>query len=63
MKQDGMADAEAFELLGAIAPHLCRAVLIGNAIEHKSTEASQGFSDLLDAAVRAQSLARTAQST
>ena len=46
-EQDGMADAQAFELLGAIVPHLRRAVLIGNVIEHKNTEA-QGFSDLLD---------------
>jgi len=46
-EQDGMADAQAFELLGAVAPHLRRAVLIGNVIEHKTTEA-QGFSDLLD---------------
>ena len=46
-ERDGMADAAAFELLGAIAPHLRRAVLIGKVVEHKTTEA-QGFSDLLD---------------
>jgi DNA-binding CsgD family transcriptional regulator len=46
-ERDGMADAQAFEMLGAIEPHLRRAVLIGNVIEHKTTEA-QGFSDLLD---------------
>lgn len=46
-ERDGMADAKAYELLEAIVPHLRRAVLIGNVIEHKTTE-SQGFSDLLD---------------
>ena len=46
-EQDGMVDAQACELLGAIVPHLRRAVLIGNVIEHKHTE-TQGFSDLLD---------------
>ena len=46
-EQDGMADAKAFEQLGTIVPHLRRAVLIGNVIEQKSTEA-RGFSDLLD---------------
>lgn len=46
-ERDGMVDAKACELLGAIVPHLRRAVLIGNVIEHKTTEA-QGFSDLLD---------------
>ena len=46
-ERDGMADAKAYELLEAIVPHLRRAVLIGNVIEHKTTEA-QGFSDLLD---------------
>ena len=46
-ERDGLADAEALELLGAVVPHLRRAVLIGNVIEHKSNEA-QGFSDLLD---------------
>lgn len=46
-ERDGMVDAEACKLLEAIVPHLRRAVLIGNVIEHKTTEA-QGFSDLLD---------------
>lgn len=46
-ERDGMADAKAYELLEAIVPHLRRAVLIGNVIEHKTTE-SQGFSELLD---------------
>jgi DNA-binding CsgD family transcriptional regulator len=46
-ERDGLADAEAFELLGAIVPHLRRATLIGNVIEHKTAEA-QGFCDLLD---------------
>ena len=46
-KRDGLTDARALELLAAIVPHLRRAVLIGNVIEHKNTEA-QGFSDLLD---------------
>jgi DNA-binding CsgD family transcriptional regulator len=46
-ERDGMADARAFELLGTLVPHLRRAVLIGNVIEHKTTEA-QGLSDLLD---------------
>lgn len=46
-EQDGMADAETFGLLGAIVPHLRRAVLIGNVIEQTSSKA-QGFSDLLD---------------
>jgi len=46
-EEDGMADAQSFELLDAIVPHLRRAVLIGNVIEHKTTE-TQGFSDLLD---------------
>ena len=42
-----MADAEAFGLLAVLVPHLRRAVLIGNVVERKSTEA-QGLSDLLD---------------
>ena len=46
-ERDGLVDAKTFELFGAIVPHLRRAVLIGNVIEHKTTEA-QGFSDLLD---------------
>jgi DNA-binding CsgD family transcriptional regulator len=46
-ERDGMADAKACELLGAIEPHLRRAVLIGNLIERKNAE-TQGFSDLLD---------------
>ncbi len=46
-ERDGLADAEAFELLGAIEPHLRRAVLIGNVIEHRTNEV-RGFSDLLD---------------
>jgi DNA-binding CsgD family transcriptional regulator len=46
-ERDGMADAKAYKLFGAIVPHLRRAVLIGNVIEHKTTEA-QGFFDLLD---------------
>lgn len=46
-ERDGMADARAYALLGSIVPHLRRAVLIGNVVEHKTTEA-QGFSDLLD---------------
>ena len=46
-ESDGMADAKACELLAAIVPHLRRAVLIGNVIKHKTTEA-RGFSDLLD---------------
>ncbi len=46
-ERDGMADAKAYGLLEAIVPHLRRAVLIGNVIEHKTAEA-HGFSDLLD---------------
>jgi DNA-binding CsgD family transcriptional regulator/PAS domain-containing protein len=46
-ERDGIADEKAVELLSAIEPHLRRAVLIGNVIEHKTTQA-QGFSDLLD---------------
>ncbi|MGA7069946.1 helix-turn-helix transcriptional regulator [Bradyrhizobium sp.] len=46
-ERDGMADPEAFGLLAVLVPHLRRAVLIGNIVEHKSAEA-QGFSDLLD---------------
>jgi DNA-binding CsgD family transcriptional regulator len=46
-ERDGLVDAEAFELCNVIAPHLRRAVLIGNVIQHTKTEA-QAFSDLLD---------------
>lgn len=46
-ESDGLADAKSYELLEAIVPHLRRAVLIGNVIEHKSAEANS-FSDLLD---------------
>ena len=46
-ERDGMADARAYALLGSIVPHLRRAVLIGNVVEHKTTEA-EGLSDLLD---------------
>ena len=46
-ESDGLADAKSYELLEAIVPHLRRAVLIGNVIEHKSAEADS-FSDLLD---------------
>ena len=46
-ERDGMADVKARELLGALVPHIRRAVLISNVIEHKSSEV-QGFSDLLD---------------
>jgi hypothetical protein len=46
-ERDGLVDAEAFELCNVIAPHLRRAVLIGNVIQHTKTEA-KAFSDLLD---------------
>jgi DNA-binding CsgD family transcriptional regulator/PAS domain-containing protein len=46
-EREGMADAKAYKLLDAIVPHLRRAVLIGNVIQHNANEA-HGFSDLLD---------------
>jgi DNA-binding CsgD family transcriptional regulator len=46
-ERDGLADEKAFELLRALVPHLRRAVLIGNVVEYKTTEA-RGLSDLLD---------------
>lgn len=46
-EKDGLADAKAYELLASLVPHLRRAVLIGNVIEHRTTEAEL-FSDLLD---------------
>jgi DNA-binding CsgD family transcriptional regulator/PAS domain-containing protein len=46
-ERNGLTDCKTRELFSAIVPHLRRAVLIGNVIEHKTTEA-QGFSDLLD---------------
>jgi DNA-binding CsgD family transcriptional regulator/PAS domain-containing protein len=46
-ERDGLTDVKALGLLNAVAPHLRRAVLIGNVVEHKSSEA-EGLSDLLD---------------
>src|SRR5579871_4995393 len=46
-ERHGLTDARAFALFNAIVPHIRRAVLIGNVVQHKTTEA-QGFSDLLD---------------
>lgn len=46
-ERNGLAGADTIALLRAVAPHLRRAVLIGNVIEHKDAVAL-GFSDLLD---------------
>jgi DNA-binding CsgD family transcriptional regulator/PAS domain-containing protein len=46
-ERDGLANEEAFDKFRTLVPHLRRAVLIGNVIEHKTGEA-RGLSDLLD---------------
>ena len=46
-ERDGLADAAARQLLGLIAPHLRRAVLIGKVIDLRTVEAAT-FADTLD---------------
>ena len=46
-EREGMADEPARERLGLLAPHLRRAVLIGNVIDFKTTQAAT-FADAVD---------------